>query len=307
MLDVVVVNWNAGLQLRTCIDSVAQYGEGLVKRIIVVDNDSTDGSEETVNGLSKVTLIRAGENFGFGRACNLGAAKCDSEFLLFLNPDAALLPDTLTKTVAFMQEAANTRVGICGVQLLDESGQVARHCARFPSPSSYLAHAFGLDRIIPKLGHFMAEWNHRQTRQVDQVIGAFFFVRYELFKALNGFDERFFVYFEEVDFSRRAMQIGWPSVYLADTSAFHAGNGTTRQVKAERLFYSLRSRLLYAFKHFNVLGVSIVLLTTLFIEPISRATLACGQCSRSAFGEIWKAYGLLYRWLPRWALYRETS
>jgi GT2 family glycosyltransferase len=299
-ISIIIVNWNAGHQLRTCIDSITQHAHGLVKQTIVVDNGSVDGSETSIEGLPNVTLIRIGTNLGFGKACNLGAQQAESDYLLFLNPDAALYADTLPKALAFMQDPANARVGICGVQLLDESGQVSRSCARFPSALGFVTHAVGVDRFIARLGHAMAEWDHGQTREVDHVIGAFFLVRRELFTALHGFDESFFVYLEDLDFSYRARQAGWRSVYLADAQAFHAGGGTSNQVKAQRLFYSLRSRLLYAFKHFSWLGAVVVLLATLLVEPLSRSVLAVLRRSWSGFKETWSAYGMLWRWLPQW-------
>jgi GT2 family glycosyltransferase len=121
-----------------------------------------------------------------------------------------------------------------------------------------------------------------------------------LFAELNGFDERFFVYYEEVDFSYRARQRGWKSIYVADTQAFHAGGGASKQIKAKRLFYSWRSRLLYVNKHFGCLGVFLVLLATLLLEPFSRSVLAVVRCSWSSFNETWQASGLLLAWLPVW-------
>lgn len=300
MLDVVVVNWNSGAQLRACINSIAKYGGEYVSQTIVVDNGSIDGSEGSVDGVANVTMIRAGTNLGFGKACNLGAQKASAEYILFLNPDAALYPDTLANAMCHMQKPSNLQVGICGVQLLDERGQVSRSCARFPSPERFLAHAAGMDRFVPTLGHAMAEWDHAQIRCVDQVIGAFFLVRRHLFVSLRGFDERFFVYFEEVDFSYRASLAGWSSVYLADTQAFHAGGGTSHQVKARRLFYSMRSRLLYAGKHFSLGGLLLVLLSTLLLEPLSRIGYATLRGSWSAVKETVGAFGMLWRWLPRW-------
>jgi GT2 family glycosyltransferase len=147
----------------------------------------------------------------------------------------------------------------------------------------------------------MAEWDHKQTRPVDHVIGAFFLVRRELFEALEGFDERFFVYLEDLDFSYRAYQSGWRSVYLGDVQAFHAGGGTSNQIKARRLFYSLRSRLLYSFKHFSWIGASAVLIATLLVEPLSRSVLALLRRSWPGLKETWAAYGMLWQWLPRWA------
>lgn len=300
MITIIVVNWNAGIQLRTCIDSIAKYSAGLVKQTIVVDNNSVDGSDATVEGLPNVTLIRAGANLGFGKACNLGAQQVKSDYLLFLNPDAALYAETLSKALAYMQDPANDNIGICGVQLLDEVGHTSRSCARFPSVAGLAAHAVGLDRFFPRLGHFMAEWDHSQTHQVDHVMGAFFLVRRVVFDSLHGFDERFFVYLEDLDFSYRARQAGLLSVYLADAQAFHAGGGTSNQVKARRLFYSLRSRLQYVFKHFSWFGAAVVLLVTLLIEPWSRSVLVLLRLSWSGLKETWAAYGMVWRWLPQW-------
>lgn len=302
LVSIVVVNWNSGVQLRNCVDSIAQYGAGLVEKTIVVDNGSLDGSDASVEGLLNVTLIRTGTNLGFGKACNLGAHKAKSDYLLFLNPDAALYAESLPRALAYMQDPINVKVGICGVQLLDETGHLSRSCARFPSSLGFVAHAVGLDRLFPRLGHFMAEWDHAQTREVDHVIGAFFMFRRAVFESLNGFDEHFFVYLEDLDLSYRAHQAGWNSVYLANTRAFHAGGGTSNQVKARRLFYSLRSRLLYAFKHFSWLGAVGVLLATLFLEPFSRSALALLRQSWSGLKETWAAYGMLWRWLPQWVL-----
>ena len=305
-VDIVIVNWNAGRHLRDCVDSVIQHGHSLVSKIIVVDNGSTDGSENAVEGLHDVILIRTAANLGFAKACNLGAAHASCEFLLFLNPDARLFPGSLAKALDYTQRPESAKVGIYGVQLFDEEGHVARSCSRFPSASGFVAHAIGLDRIFPTLGHFMSDWDHVTTREVDQVIGAFFLVRRDVFKALNGFDERFFVYFEEVDFSYRAKQRGWSSVYFADARAFHAGGGTSRQVKAKRLFYSLRSRILYVFKHFSLFAAAVTLLTTLLVEPVTRSVRALGSCSWMSLMETWAAYGMLFRWLPDWIFRRLT-
>lgn len=299
MLDIVIVNWNAGPQLKTCIDSINTFGGGIVKRIIVVDNGSVDGSDTLVEAEPNVTLIRSGANLGFGKACNLGAQRADSDYLLFLNPDAALFEETLANVVNFMQDPANQRVGICGVQLINESGQVARHCARFPSITGFVAHAIGLDRLFPSLGHFMAEWDHLTCRQVDHVIGAFFFVRRSLFEQLNGFDERFFVYLEDLDFSYRAHQAGWKSFYLADAQAFHAGGGTSRQVKMMRLFYSLRSRLLYGFKHFSLWRAWLLALVTCAVEPFMRITYCIISRDWAGIRNTLQAYRKLLGALPQ--------
>lgn len=304
LLSIIIVNWNSGSQLVEVIASIEKYHHDLVSSIIVVDNASTDESLNLVGELNnwslKILIIRNSENYGFGKACNMGAWQVKSEYLLFLNPDSALHADTLPKALTYMRDPAHADVGICGVQLLDEAGRVSRSCARFPTAAGFATHAVGVDRFFPRLGHFMAEWDHAETCQVDHVIGAFFLVRRTMFESLCGFDDRFFVYLEDLDFSCRARQAGWRSVYLVDAQAFHAGGGTSNQVKARRLFYSLRSRLLYAFKHFSWMGAMGVLLATLFLEPLSRSTLAVTRRSWSGLKETWAAYFLLWRWLPQW-------
>lgn len=311
MIEIVLVNWNSGFQLADVISSVMLYHADLVKSVIIVDNASTDDSiarvEEHASGLPfRLQVIRNAENRGFGAACNQGAALASADFVLFLNPDTRLFSGSLTTPEKFLHQPENADVGIVGIQLVDEYGHISRSCARFPSAIRFVAHAVGLDRFYPRLGHFMAEWDHAQTRQVDQLIGAFFLVRRSLFEALHGFDERFFVYFEEVDFSYRAFQSGLRSVYLADAQAFHAGGGTSNQVKARRLFYSLRSRLLYAFKHFSWMGAFAVLLATLLVEPLSRSALALLRRSWAGLKETWAAYGMLWRWLPQWVFKGDT-
>ena len=299
-LSVVVVNWNAGAQLIACLESIVKYGDGMVRQVYVVDNGSVDGSDTCADGMPNVTLVRAGANLGFAKACNLGAQGSKGEYLLFLNPDAALYADTLTRALAYIKNPTNFKVGICGVQLRDELGHVSRSCARFPSPFGFVTHAIGLDRVFPRLGHFMREWPHQQTREVDHVIGAFFLERRSVFDALQGFDERFFVYYEDLDFSYRANLAGWRSVYLSGVQAFHAGGGTSNQVKARRLFYSLRSRLLYSFKHYSSFGAIMVLLATLVLEPVSRSVFAIFRGSWPSLKETWSAYHMLLRWLPHW-------
>jgi hypothetical protein len=275
-IAVVIVNWNSGAQLRDCIASVdgaiaALPAHQARAEVVVVDNGSQDGSEcglHLTNG--RLRLLQNNVNRGFAAACNQGAAACDADLILFLNPDTLLFANSLAVPLAYLAETAHADVGIVGIQLLDGAGRVTRSCARFPTPGHFAAQAVGLDRLLPRAAHAMRDWDHADTREVDQVIGAFFMVRRPPFVALGGFDERFFVYFEEVDLALRARRAGWRSVFLAQAQAFHKGGGTTDQVKAQRLFYSLRSRLLYGQKHFGPLSRMLLFAITWALEPFSR-------------------------------------
>ncbi|MEQ6341784.1 MAG: glycosyltransferase family 2 protein [Gammaproteobacteria bacterium] len=300
-LTVVIVNWNAGSQLVDVVASIGQYHHDFVSSVIIVDNASTDDSLVHVEAPSDLSfplhIIRNNKNRGFGAACNQGAALANSEYLLFLNPDTRLFENSLTVPLAFMQQPENADVGIVGIQLVDENNHITRSCARFPSLDIFMAQALGLNRL-PGLRHLnthMTEWVHDKTVTVDHVIGAFYLMRRSLFESLGGFDERFFMYLEDLDLSRRTRQAGWRSVYLAEAQAFHAGGGTSRQVKAHRLFYSLRSRLLYGFKHFTPWQAWALLGVTLVLEPVSRLALSLPRGGVQDVRITLKAYGMLYR------------
>lgn len=306
MLDIVIVNWNSGRQLAEAVGSIAKHHENAVAKVIIVDNDSGDDSIAQVEGMDRalpfpIHILRNGANLGFGAACNQGAAQGSAPFILFLNPDAQLYAGSLSRPLDFMARTAYADVGICGVQLIDEHGVVARSCSRFPSLSAFWADAIGLSRVpaLRSLGNHMVDWKHDETREVDQVIGAFFLIRRPLFDSLQGFDKRFFVYYEEVDVALRAKQAGWKSMYLADVQAFHAGGGTSSQVKAKRLFYSLRSRLFYGLKHFPGPKVALLLLLTLFIEPVTRSLFFLLKGRTADVRQTMQGYIALYRDLPK--------
>ncbi|MDP9366947.1 MAG: glycosyltransferase, partial [Chloroflexota bacterium] len=121
-----------------------------LNRVVVVDNGSRDGSAEGLGDFPlPLTLICNRENRGFAAACNQGARESDADYLLFLNPDVRLYPDSLTRPIRFMVEPANARIGICGIQLVDESGRVDRSCARFPTLRMFVGKMLGLTRWLP--------------------------------------------------------------------------------------------------------------------------------------------------------------
>lgn len=313
LVDIVVVNWNSGRQLTDVISSVELCHANLVNSVIIVDNASTDDSinlvEMQASGLPfMLRVIRNSDNLGFGAACNQGAAHATAEFLLFLNPDTRLFNASLSTPVEFMQRIENAKVGVAGIQLEDNSGHISRSCSRFPGAMVLIAHATGLSRFpgFSKMALHMSDWAHDKTQTVDHVIGAFYLIRRALFESLQGFDENFFVYLEDLDLSLRVKQAGYRSVFLAEAQAFHAGGGTSQQVKAHRLFYFLRSRLLYAFKHFSWMAAVGVLTVTLLVEPFSRSALALLRRSWPNFKETWAAYGMLWRWLPQW-IFKGTT
>jgi GT2 family glycosyltransferase len=309
-LDIIIVNWNTGNRLRECLSSISLACHDptyVIACVTVIDNASVDGSAD---GLPypelPLRVIRNQDNRGFAAACNQGIPGSEADYLLFLNPDSQLLEDTLAKSIACMSAPEHARTGILGVQLLDDDGAVARTCARFPTTGCYIAKMLGLSQLFPSIfpDHFYKEWDHQQSRTIEQVMGAYFFVRRSVFNDAGGFDERYFLYFEEVDLSLIAQRAGWTTYYLASAQCRHSGHGSTRQMKARRLFYFLRSRLFYGFKNFGLASAVILLLATLLIEPFSRLAQAILRGSLSQMRELFQGYILLWQSLP--SLLRST-
>ncbi len=303
MIDVVIVNWNSGFQLRDCLVSLRDFCLGEVSSVVVVDNDSVDESLVALRSEGdwpfELRVIKNSVNVGFGAACNQGSVG-KGKYLLFLNPDARVYANTVKRPLVFLENPVNSKIGIVGVQLRDEFGRVSHSCSRFPKVIFFVSQMFGINRLrrFRRFSQVMAEWAHDETREVDQVMGAFFLIRRELFEDLGGFDERYFVYFEEVDLSYRAFQKGWKTVFISDVHAFHAAGGTSRQVKAHRLFYSLRSRLLYGFKHFSTLNAFLLAGLTLCVEPVTRSLLSLSRGELDSVRNTLRGYGMLYRDLP---------
>jgi N-acetylglucosaminyl-diphospho-decaprenol L-rhamnosyltransferase len=302
-VHVVIVNWNAGHLLNDCLQSFSAIAADTVRLegITVVDNASSDGSANAAAALADrlpVRVIRNTRNMGFAAACNQGAAGTPAEFLLFLNPDTVLKPGCLSGPARFLADPANRAVGIVGVQLIDSTGTLTRSCARSSSAWAMSGQSVGLDRLLPSLcrPHFLTEWPHDETREVDQVSGAFLFMRRSTFEALGGFDTRFFVYFEDLDLALRARALGLTSVYLATAQVLHRGGGTTKAVKAQRQFYLSRSRILFAFKHFRLGSAMAVAAATLVVEPISRLCVALISHGRAR--DVLRGSAMLWADLP---------
>lgn len=296
MIDIVIVNWNAGDLLRNCIQSIIECRNiEIVQTIFIVDNHSRDESLSFINPHEKIEIIENPGNYGFARACNQAFEKCSSKYVLLLNPDTILYPETLEKCESFMND--NLDIDILGCQLLDEKENISLSCARFPTPLRYFYDATGLSKLSPHIftpAILMSDWDHKSDRIVDQVMGAFMFMRRNVFDKIGYFDERFFVYLEELDFSKRLAEFGGKSYYNSSIKAIHFGEGTTSNVKAFRLFLNLKSRFKYSKKHFSKLGHIFLVVTTITIEPIAKSAYFLFSGRTKEIKEMIKGYKMLY-------------
>lgn len=297
-IDVIIVNWNSGQLLRDCLASLEKTRQDnfYIKRVTVVDNGSSDTSLESVGKFAlPVETILNKHNRGFAAAVNQAARSSTADFLLLLNPDTLLGPDALAIPIAFLNSPQSAEVATVSIQLFGDDGKVQHSCARLAGPFTLTVRALGMHRLSIALDYEMAGWNHEESRVVDHVIGAFYMVRRRVFESLGALDERFFVYFEDMDFSARVKAAGWKTVYLCGPRAYHKGGGITEKVKAQRLACLQYSCLLYVRKHFGTLKCVPVAMATLLAEPCLRLLLAMVHFSGRELQEVASGYLLLWR------------
>jgi len=296
ILDIIIVNWNSGEMLNNCLSSIEKSNlNNILVNIIIVDNDSNDDSLNKISSKVEYTLIKNGKNFGFAKACNIGLSESNGKYILFLNPDTEVRENTLQKAIKMMED--NENISVLGVKHFDDCGNVVPSCSRFPKLSNFLYDIFGLSMLLPK--HFyhatlMRDMDYTKSTFVDQVSGAFFFCRRSVLKKVGNFDERFFIYYEEMDLSYRIKRSGGASYYDADNEIYHKGGGVTDQVRAKRLFYCLRSRIKYSFKYYDIINAILLLVLTLIVEPFSRLIYLILNGRFSEINELIIAYYYLF-------------
>ena len=227
-LDIVIVAYRSRELLRRCLDSLRAFPPSVPIKVVVVDNASEDGSAEMVRAdYPEVELIASPENLGFAAATNLGARLVDAPYLLALNPDTAVTEGALDAVLAVLERHAE--VAVVGPRLVREDGSLDHAAKRsFPTPMSALGHFSGVGRRPEARGKLAAYRAPTvESGPVDAVNGAFMLMRRDAFERLGGFDEGYWMYMEDLDFSYRLAQAGWLSWYEPDAVVTHIKGGTT--------------------------------------------------------------------------------
>lgn len=254
-LSIIIVNYNTGALTKACLESL--LGQPLPKdsEIIVVDNASND---ETVpflrSDFPEIKIISNTQNLGLAAAVNQGIAAATGDFYLILNPDTIALPHSVMSLLDFMQK--NPDVGIAGGKLISPNGSVQYSCYRYYRPMTvvYRRTLLGKTRAgQAEIDRFlMKDFDRGTTREVDWLMGACLMVRARAVKKIGGMDERFFLYFEDVDWCRRFKEAGYRVVYFpgAQFSHYHqrsSEQGTIVSVITNR---AVRHHILSALKYF---------------------------------------------------------
>jgi GT2 family glycosyltransferase len=260
VIDVVLVSWNDEARIAAALDSVFALseirGDHTFANVVLSDNGSADPTRELVRERygERVTIIENGANLGFGAACNRAFARTSAPYVFLLNPDAQLRDHALASVVAFME--THPRCGLAGSRIYNTDGTIAESCGEFDTwTGAFLrSSAWGELPVFRRFanGAALRAWGHRDERRVDLAIGAALCVRRELLETVGVFDERFFLYHEEVDLAKRAAAAGFETWYVPSSEAVHEGMGSaTSRAAAEA--HKQRSRRRYWIKHHGYL------------------------------------------------------
>ena len=274
----ITVTYSPGPTLGAFVDSLAPNGFP-PGRVVVVDNGSTDGAPEAAAAShASVTLVRSPGNVGYGRAVNLGArqARPDEEWLLVCNPDTLATQDTLARLLEAAREAP--RAGALGPRVLDPDGSVYPSARALPSIRTGIGHAL-LSGAWPS-NPWTRRYQQRDVSASESVVevgwlsGAFLLLRREAFEEIGGFDDDFFMYFEDVDLGRRLAEAGWSNLFVPEAVVTHVGGESTARSADAMVSAHHRSAHLYIAKtHGGALWRPVVGVLGLGLRLRSRATI----------------------------------
>ncbi len=222
-ISIIIVNFNVKFFLENCLISILKSVKNISAEIIVVDNNSSDGTKPYFeNRFTDVRFIFLSENVGFAKANNEGLKMATGKFILFLNPDTIIAEDSIELCVNYMRLHDNC--GALGVRMIDGSGSFLKESKRgLPNTKNAFGKLSGLEKIFPSLfgGYYANHLKENQTCEVDILAGAFFFTRKEILNTIGSFDEIFFMFGEDIDLSYRIQKAGYQNVYLAETTILH--------------------------------------------------------------------------------------
>ncbi len=256
-LAVVIVTYNSEAEIGACLDALAHAARSFRTRVCVVDNASADATAQVCEEWSRahtderfqVEVVRLLRNSGFTHGTNVGLDRVHGDYVLWLNPDVQLAPEALE---VLRRTADEPGVGVAAPQLLNPDGSVQPSCRRFPRHRDVWFESLGLSRLFPRSSVFagwkMGDFDHRTRRDVDQPQGACLLFRGEVAEQIGRLDERFRMFFSDVDICRRVREHGWRIVFEPGAKAVHAKGASVYRFRERSLLNSHRDFVRYFWK-----------------------------------------------------------
>lgn len=254
-LSIIIVNYNVKHFIEQCLFSVLKATKKIKCEIIVVDNNSVDGSVSLIKEkFSEVLLIENRINTGFSVANNQGLKIATGQYVLLLNPDTVIPEDTFDKIISFMD--TNEQAGGLGVKMVDGKGNYLAESKRgLPTPAVAFYKIFGLSKLFPyskKFGQYHLTFLDKNIiHQIDILSGAFMFLRKKALEKTGFLDETFFMYGEDIDLSYRLQLAGYKNYYFPETCIIHYKGESTKKSSVNYVFMFYRAMIIFAKKHFT--------------------------------------------------------
>ena len=231
-LSVIIINWNSQVYLRECLHSLDRGTPGLAREVLVIDNASYDGCREMlVAEFPQVKFIQSDRNLGFSGGNNRAASHAKGDFLLFLNPDIIIEMNSLAKLVMALRDLP--AAGIVGARLLNTDRTLQTSCVQsFPTVVNQVLNCELLRRRFPRSSLWgmsaLFDASH-DPMPVEAVSGACLMIKRKVFELVGGFDERYFMYSEDIDISYKVGQAGFKCYYVPTAIVIHHGGGSSKQ------------------------------------------------------------------------------
>ncbi|MDD2889666.1 MAG: glycosyltransferase family 2 protein [bacterium] len=222
-VSIIIVTWNSEEYIQNCLDSIDKSYE-----IILVDNDSKDSTLKKVKKFPYVKIIKNATNAGLSKATNQGAEIATHDYLLLLNPDVILKKDTIEKLCSFMDSHKDT--AICGPQFFYPNGKLQPSCRELPNFKNLFFEALGLGR-----GWKMRYFDHKTTREVEQIMASCLLIRKTIFNQVGGMNERYPIFMNDVALCYDVKEKGYKAYFCADTNVIHYHGASTRKMGRKKI------------------------------------------------------------------------
>ena len=275
MIDVsiILVNYNTQSLTVDCINSIVNNTTNISYEIIVVDNDSTDGSKDTLSKDGRIKFVESGDNGGFGKGNNLGVSCSSGKYIFLLNTDTILINNAVKILYDYCESQSNENLGVIGSWLLKPNMSITTSCAKFPSVLSTWEHLLRYIRITNDYNTIKYNQKNKISVDVDIVSGANMFLRSDVFMSVQGFDEDYFMYTDEVDLQYRIYQKGYINKVIEGPKIIHlegrsSGSNDSKKASFFVIYSMRRGRCLFFKKHKSILSRLLVFMLDLPIELI---------------------------------------
>lgn len=271
-ISTVIVTYNSQNTIKDCLENLLKES---VSEIFVIDNSSTDRTVEIVRSFSKVNLIENKENIGFGSANNIGARKSSLDYILFLNPDTVVESGSIAALANYLDQYSN--VAAVGPALSDENGKVQPERAALPTFLTEILVLTNLHKLSFFQRFVYAIPTPETTQQVDHLMGAALMIRRKVFDEVGGFDEKFFLWFEETDLLKRIKDKGYKIVYYPKSKVVHIGSQSSKLINSIKRQQIWNRSLLYYFKkHYGYQSILVLLPFVLFSYVLAAFKMIVG-------------------------------